>query len=427
MMTEILKPLLENDVLTDEVKEAIEKSLTEAITAKEDAVRTEVEEQAKVNFEAATVKFEESYKTLEETFNTKLEEAKSVTTGSEETITVLEASIADANTTIANLEAKPFINITESDMEEAEATLTTELTEGLEAKYEAAFDVAKDKFNKAFDLINSQQNETITDLSESLEDSNTSNIALEAQIVALEESLIESDATVANFDVQTQIDEAVEANTIAMTEEADARVTELKENLVTSTEIFLEQELSELKADYTEMMKENQGRELLESIKGVVKQYWDVDSEVAEEILEMKKEAEAKVVQYKDMLKKEHSRLEESQAEVEGLKKKVIVESKASILTTDKKEALEKLAENIGSDKLETEIDKLMESVVDTFNSGFTKKEVEVKIDETKEEETVAKTEEVITESVNTTISSGNTSDKMSDDLASIMDLAGIK
>lgn len=427
MMTEILKPLLENDVLTDEVKEAIEKSLTEAITAKEDAVRTEVEEQAKVNFEAATVKFEESYKTLEETFNTKLEEAKSVTTGSEETITVLEATIADANTTIADLKAKPFINITESDMEEAEATLTTELTEGLEAKYEAAFDVAKDKFNKAFDLINSQQNETITDLSESLEDSKTSNIALEAQIVTLEESLVESDTTVANFDVQTQIDEAVEANTIVMTEEADARVTELKENLVTSTEIFLEQELAELKADYTEMMKENQGRELLESIKGVVKQYWDVDSEVAEEILEMKKEAEAKVVQYKDMLKKEHSRLEESQAEVEGLKKKVIVESKASILTTDKKEALEKLAENIGSDKLETEIDKLMESVVDTFNSGFTKKEVEVKIDETKEEETVAKTEEVITESVNTTISSGNTSDKMSDDLASIMDLAGIK
>jgi len=420
MMTEILKPLLENDVLTDEVKEAIEKSLTEAITAKEDAVRTEVEEQAKVNFEAATVKFEESYKTLEETFNTKLEEAKSVTTGSDETIAVLETTIADAHTTIADLQAKPFINITESDMEEAEATLTTELTEALEAKYEAAFDVAKDKFNSAFDLINSQQNETIADLSENLDNSNTDKLALEAKIVTLEESLVESDATVANFDVQTQIDEAVEANTIAMTEEADARVAELKENLVTSTEIFLEQELSELKTDYTEMMKENQGRELLESIKGVVKQYWDVDSEVAEEILEMKKEAEAKVVQYKDMLKKEHSRLEESQSEVEGLKKKVIVESKASILTSDKKEQLEKLAENIGSDKLETEIDKLMESVVDTFNSGFTKKEVEVKIDETKKEE-------VITESVNTTISSGNTSDKMSDDLASIMDLAGIK
>ena len=425
MMAEILKPLLENDVLTDEVKEAIEKSLTEAITAKEDVVRTEVEKQAKANFEAATAKFEESYKTLEETFNTKLEEAKSETTGLEETITKLEAIITDANATIAELKAKPFINITESDMEEAEATLTAELTEGLEAKYEAAFDVAKDKFNNAFELINSQQNETITSLSESLEEANTDKLSLEAKITALEESLAESDATVANFDVESQIEEAVKANTIAMIEEADARVAELKENLVTSTEIFLEQELSELKADYTEMMKENQGRELLESIKGVVKQYWDVDSEVAEEILEMKKEAEAKVVQYKDMLKKEHSRLEESQAEVEGLKKKVIVESKASILTTDKKEALEKLAENIGSDKLETEIDKLMESVVDTFNSGFTKREVEVKIDETKSEE--VEKEEVISESVQTTISSGNTSDKMSDDLASLMDLAGIK
>lgn len=423
MMTEILKPLLENDVLTNEVKETIEKSLTEAITAKEDAVRTEVEEQAKVNFEAATVKFEESYKTLEETFNTKLEEAKSVTTGLDETIAVLESTIADVTSKITELEAKPFINITESDMEKAEATLTTELTESLEAKYEAAFGLAKDKFNTAFELINSQQNEIIADLSESLEYAKTTKINLEVKIVSLEESLVESDATVANFDVQTQIDEAVEANTITMTEAADARVEEIKENLVTSTEIFLEQELSELKADYTEMMKENQGRELLESIKGVVKQYWDVDSEVAEEILEMKKEAEAKVVQYKDMLKKEHSRLEESQNEVEDLKKKVIVETKASILTSDKKEALEKLAENIGSDKLETEIDKLMETVVDTFNSGFTKKEVTVKLDETK----VGKVEEVITESVNSTISSGDTSTKMSDDLASIMDLAGIK
>lgn len=421
MMTEILKPLLENDVLTDEVKEAIEKSLTEAIAAKEDAVRTEVEEQAKANFEAATVKFEESYKTLEETFNTKLEEAKSEAT-------VSEATIGSLETTVADLQAKPFINITESDMEEAEATLTTELTESLEAKYEAAFDVAKDKFNNAFELINDQHIETITDLSESLETVKAEKAELETSITTMTESLTESKAVIADFDIQAQIDEAVKTNTEAMTTEADARVAELKENLVTSTEIFLEQELAEMKADYTEMMKEKQGRDLLESIKGLVKQHWDVDSEVAEEILEMKKEAEAKVVQYKDMLKKEHSRLEESQKEIEDLKKKVIVESKGSVLTTDKKEALEKLAENIGSEKLETEIDKLMESVVDTFNSGFTKKEVESKLDESKTEETkVEKVEEVITESTQTTISSGNTADKMSDDLASLMDLAGIK
>ncbi len=421
MMTEILKPLLENDVLTDEVKEAIEKSLTEAITAKEDAVRTEVEEQAKVNFEAATVKFEESYKTLEETFNTKLEEAKAGTTVSDETITTLEATITD-------LKAKPFINITESDMEEAETTLTTELTTVLENKYEAAFDLAKDKFNNAFELINSQHTDTIATLSENLDTVTSERDELSTKLETIEGSLTESETTIANFDIQSQINEAVEANTVAMTKEADEKVETLKENLVTSTEIFLEQEMAEIKADYTEMMKENQGRELLESIKGVVKQYWDVDSEVAEEILEMKKEAEAKVVQYKDMLKKEHARLEESQTEIEGLKKKVIVEAKASVLTSDKKEALEKLAENIESDKLETEIDKLMESVVDTFNSGFTKKEVEVKIDEAKTEEVEVAKEEVITESTTTTISSGDkTADKMSDDLASLMDLAGIK
>lgn len=421
MMTEILKPLLDNDVLTDEVKEAIEKSLTEAITAKEDAVRTEVEEQAKVNFEAATVKFEESYKTLEETFNTKLEEAKAGSTVSDETITTLEATITD-------LKAKPFINITESDMEEAETTLTTELTTVLENKYEAAFDLAKDKFNNAFDLVSSQHTDTVATLSESLEEVTSERDELSTKVTTLEGSLTESETTIADFDIQAKIDEAVEANTVAMTTEADERVAELKENLVTSTEIFLEQEMAEIKSDYTEMMKENQGRDLLESIKGVIKQYWDVDSEVAEEILEMKKEAEAKVVQYKDMLKKEHSRLEESQKEIEDLKKKVIVEAKASVLTSDKKEQLEKLAENIESDKLETEIDKLMESVVDTFNSGFTKKEVEVKLDEAKTEEIEVAKEEVITESSTTTISSGNkTADKMSDDLASLMDLAGIK
>ena len=65
MMQEILKPLLESDVLTDEVKNAIETSLTEAIAAKEEAVRAEVEAAAKANFEAAKTKFEETYKILE--------------------------------------------------------------------------------------------------------------------------------------------------------------------------------------------------------------------------------------------------------------------------------------------------------------------------------------------------------------------------
>jgi len=68
MMKEILKPLLENDVLSDDVKEALETSLTEALAAKEKAVRAEVEGVARTNFEAAKTKFEETYKMLEATY-----------------------------------------------------------------------------------------------------------------------------------------------------------------------------------------------------------------------------------------------------------------------------------------------------------------------------------------------------------------------
>lgn len=132
----------------------------------------------------------------------------------------------------------------------------------------------------------------------------------------------------------------------------------------------------------------------------------------------MKKDAEAKVEQYKDMLKKEHNRLEESQAQVEALKKKVIVESKGSILAGDKKVALEKLAENIDSNKLESQIDSLMESVIDTFNAGFSKKEVT---------ETINNTNTLLTE--NTVISSGDNQkiDNSSDELANLLAIAGIR
>jgi phage gp29-like protein len=138
----------------------------------------------------------------------------------------------------------------------------------------------------------------------------------------------------------------------------------------------------------------------------------------------MKKDAEAKVEQYKDMLKKEHNRLEESQKEIENLKKKVIVESKGSVLTNDKKEALEKLAENIESDKLESQIDSLMESVVDAFNSGFSKKEIIAKVEE--EVNTTSK-DEVLVESVQSTISSGDSETKISDELAELLAFAGVR
>ena len=411
MMQEILKPLLESDVLTDEVKNAIETSLTEAIAAKEEAVRAEVEAVAKANFEAAKTKFEETYKILEETYKTKLDEAKIVNESAKSEIEELESKIEE-------LETKPFINVTEADMENAEKQLLAEMEE----KYEDAFDLGKEKFNNTFEVIAEAHAIVVENLENELNlahkkidellniDLSTYGLdKVQPYQVKIEKLKSERDTVIA---------EAIAETEERMRAEADERIEAIKENLVISTEIFLEQELAEIKADKESIMKETQGRELLESIKGLVKQYWDIDSEVAEEILEMKKDAEAKVEQYKDMLKKEHNRLEESQAQVEALKKKVIVESKGSILAGDKKVALEKLAENIDSNKLESQIDSLMESVIDTFNAGFSKKEVT---------ETINNTNTLLTE--NTVISSGDNEkiDNSSDELANLLAIAGIR
>ena len=411
MMQEILKPLLESDVLTDEVKNAIETSLTEAIAAKEEAVRAEVEAAAKANFEAAKTKFEETYKILEETYKTKLDEAKIVNESAKSEIEELESKIEE-------LETKPFINVTEADMENAEKQLLAEMEE----KYEGAFELGKEKFNNTFEVIAEAHAIVVENLENELElahkkidellniDLSTYGLdKVQPYQIKIEELKSERDTVIA---------EAIAETEERMRAEADERIEAIKENLVISTEIFLEQELAEIKADKESIMKETQGRELLESIKGLVKQYWDIDSEVAEEILEMKKDAEAKVEQYKDMLKKEHNRLEESQAQVEALKKKVIVESKGSILAGDKKVALEKLAENIDSNKLESQIDSLMESVIDTFNAGFSKKEVT---------ETINNTNTLLTE--NTVISSGDNEkiDNSSDELANLLAIAGIR
>lgn len=411
MMQEILKPLLESDVLTDEVKNAIETSLTEAIAAKEEAVRAEVEAVAKANFEAAKTKFEETYKILEETYKTKLDEAKIVNESAKSEIEELESKIEE-------LETKPFINVTEADMENAEKQLLAEM----EKKYEDAFELGKEKFNNTFEVIAEAHAIVVENLENELNlahkkidellniDLSTYGLdKVQPYQVKIEKLKSERDTVIA---------EAIAETEERMRAEADERIEAIKENLVISTEIFLEQELAEIKADKESIMKETQGRELLESIKGLVKQYWDIDSEVAEEILEMKKDAEAKVEQYKDMLKKEHNRLEESQAQVEALKKKVIVESKGSILAGDKKVALEKLAENIDSNKLESQIDSLMESVIDTFNAGFSKKEVT---------ETINNTNTLLTE--NTVISSGDNQkiDNSSDELANLLAIAGIR
>jgi len=339
-----------------------------------------------------------------------LDEAKSEITLAKNEIEVLAEKVEE-------LETKPFVNVSESDMTDAETTLTEEL----EAKYEAAFDLAKEKFNNTFELVVESNASVISELEIKLDEATEIIDTLSKKVADLEDKLDETETELSEALVEDKIADAIATTEERMRAEAAEKIEAIKESLVTSTEIFLEQELSEVKADKDELMKETQGRELLESIKGLVKQYWDIDSEVAEEILEMKKESEAKVEQYKDMLKKEHKRLEESQQQVNTLKKKVIVESKSSVLSADKKEALEKLAENIDADKLETKIDALMESVIDTFNAGFSKKAVvpviNKKINDTS----------LLTESVNTAISSGNSDMKPSDELANLLALAGVK
>lgn len=415
-MHEILKPLLDNDVLSDEVKSSIETTLTEAIVAKEDAVRAEVEKIAKENFEAAKAKFEETYKTLEESYKTKLDEANTVLTATKTELSELEGKIEE-------LETKPFVNVTESDMETAENSLIAELEE----KYEAAFDLAKEKFDNTFNIIAEANADVIAELEAKIADYSYIAEGLEAKIAELNEALAETKDELNESlntveTVERKIAKAIAETEERMRAEADERIETIKENLVTSTEIFLEQELAEIKAEKEEIMKEAQGRELLESIKGLVKQYWDIDSEVAAEILEMKKDSESKVEQYKDMLKKEHARLEESQTQIENLKKRVIVESKSSVLTSDKKEALEKLAESMDSKKLETNIDTLMESVVNAFNSGFSKKEIAASV-----EKEVTKADEVLVESSKTVISSGDSEVKTSDELAKLLEFAGVR
>lgn len=399
MMQEILKPLLESDVLTDEVKETIELALTEAIVARENTIRKEMEETAKNSFDLAKSKFEETYNTLKESYKSKLDEAQIE-------IEMLESKIED-------LETKPFVNVTEDDLEKAEQKLVEEI--------ESEFALKTEKFNEAFEMIQESNEYLISGLVESLDEYEEIFEMMESKIEDLEAELAELNDVKSS--VSGKIAEAVLETESRMRDEAEERIERLKENLVTSTEIFLEQELSEVKADKEEMMKESQGRELLESIKGLVKQYWDIDSEVAEELLEMKKSADEKVEQYRDMLKREHARLEESHATIESLKKKLIVESKGSVLTDDKKRALEKLAENIESEKLELQIDDLMESVIDTFNSGFSKSAVK---------STVIKSQQTLNESTNkrnTVISSGDTKEvvKPNDELAELLEYAGIK
>jgi len=400
MMQEILKPLLESDVLTDDVKESIELALTEAIVSRENAIRAEMEKTAKESFEKAKEKFEELHETLKESYKVKLDEA------------TIEIDLLESK--VEELEARPYINVTDADLDKAEKRLVEEV--------ETDFGEKVEKFNEAFELIQESNKEFIDGLVEQLEEYETAFDVMESKITELEDELEEIRGS--SSEVSEKITEAVRRTELRMRSEADERIETLKENLVTSTEIFLEQELSEIKSDKEEMMKESQGRELLESIKGLVKQYWDIDSEVAEELLEMKKTAESKVEQYKDMLKREHSRLEESQSMVERLKKQVIVESKGSVLAGDKKRALEKLAENIESDKLESQIDDLMETVINTFNDGFSKSEVKT---------TVASKQalnESASKKVSTVISSGNSDKKEvkpSDELAELLEYAGIK
>ena len=402
MMTEILKSLLENNVLTDEVKDALEISLVEAFETQRKEIEESVERNAQDSFEVAKTKFEKTYKQLEQNYQIKCD---SLISEKE----ILTKELESMEETIETLETKPFVNLSVDDMNDAEKKLVEEL----EAKYEKAFELAKEKFNKTFDIINEEQSNIVLELNEVIEEQKIETTKLTEEndhLLDLNRSLETS-----NEELTEELQSIVDETTDKLNEEFSIREEKIKEDLVISTEIFLEQELSEIKQDSKELLREKQGRELLESIKDVVKAHWDIDDEVANDLLEMKKENELKLEQYKTMLKKEHTKLSESQKEIEQLKKKVIVESKGSILTGEKKDELEKLTEHIASDDLVNEIDALMESVVDTFNKGF-KKEVET-LEQIKP----------LNESKKTTVISSGNIKSSNEELSNLMSLAGIR
>ena len=412
MMKEILAPILESELLSEDVKESIERSLEESLVKYGEKIKKEVEEQAKENFEKAKAKFEESYKTLEETYKSKLTE-------SQKTIDEMVSDIKILEENIEALKSNPFINLSEEDLEDAEQTLIEKVKTEMQNEHKKELQ----QLANEIELINEAKELGVKNLIEIM-NKNIQSMELDKEnlLTQIEYLEIEKDELKNQLkeqkSMEIEIANAIKEKEKEIKAEYNKKLKETKEHLASATEIFLEQEISELKESYKEMIKEQTGRELLENLKNIIKEYWDIDEEVSKDLLNLKKEYSLKVEQYKEMLKKEHERLEEMKNENEDLKKKLIIESKASILTSDKKAKLEKLTESLDVESVETNIDKLLETVVDEFNNGFEK---EIK------KETVKK-EEVLTES-NGIISSGDVkkTSKNNIDLSDIMELAGIK
>jgi len=396
MLNDILAPLLESEVLTDEVKNSISNALTEAIEKIKLDVKTQTENKAKEQFEKAKIEFENGFKKLEETANAKIAD---LTDQLKEVRSLAEAYENE----LEELKSNPFVGLTETDLEEAEATIIKEQEE----KYNKLIESIKEEYDKTFEDIKSIYEETIEKLKE------------EAEIKKdLEEELKEKESLIESYekDIEELEAEKEEIKETIVEKVKEEYVEKVKDDIASITETFIDQELAELKKTTDELIKESKGRELLENLKDVVKQFWDIDDELAEDLHEHKKQAELKVEQYKDMLNKEHARLEEMRKENEELKRKIIVESKGAILSEDKKETLEKIAANFEPEKLEAEIDTLMESVIDTFNSGF---EEEVKEILNESEETIVG------------ISNGDSvkeeSNELEDEYKKLLEIAGIK
>lgn len=358
MMQEILKPLLDSEVLTEQVKESISNALNEALKEKEKQLREDFDRETTEKLSVVKEKLTEKCIQLEKSYKAKVDDIQQEL----EAAKILNEDLAAK---VEELEANPFINVTESDMSHAESKLVDEITEKLEIQTQKEHE----KFNEAFEIIHSANMFAMNELVESLESVQVELEAVSARYEQTKRALAESKRSSESTD--DAVAYAVGKAEKRMRAEYTEKLETIKENLVTSTEIFLDQELSEVKRDSKLLLKESQGRELLESMKDIVKQYWDVEKEVSDELIEFKRLSESKADQYKAMLKKEHTRLEESKGEIEQLKKKLIVESKGSVLSSDKKQALAKLASGIDSDKLEQNIDALMESVIESFDANI--------------------------------------------------------
>lgn len=351
MMDEILKPLLESELLNDSTKTHIQEKFTEYVTSLETKIRGEIEDQAKQSIVEAQAKLDTTFKTLEEGYQAQLNELAESIESKNETISAVTSELEE-------LKQSPYVGLTDEDLENAEKTIR----ESVMDEMEEAFEIAKDKFQHTMEIVAEANAQLIEAIEEESAWKDEANASLTEQVEKLQALLDIEKAKKDPQDLVTIAESKVAA-------EYEAKMKEHNDSLVESVEIFLQQELNELKEEYADFMKEKQGRQFMNTLKEAVKQHWDIDQEIASDLIAIKESMSNKVDAYKDLLSKEHNRVETLEEQVSLLRKQVIIEQKGSVLSDDKKEAMTKIAESMGAEAFAKNADSIMESVLSEFHN----------------------------------------------------------